>query len=185
MKYLADVLTFFRFPASIAVFALIMSHLWTAAAIVFALAILSDAFDGIVARRWQPAERWYRKNPHDFDNAGDSLLFFAVLLGLVFEGSPVWDIVLVVSLVGTAVILFFIATLRPSRAEKLDVVFGWCFGAVLFWMLCEITIQALYGSERWLAISVGFVYGFAALAIIRTKWDRMTSRPEVTYPGTW
>lgn len=185
MKYLADVLTFFRFPAAFAVFGLIMFHQWDMAAVLFALAILSDALDGIVARRWQPAERWYRKNPHDFDNAGDSLLFFAALVGLALEGRPIWDIVLTVCVVSTPVIVFLISKLRPSRAEKLDVVFGWCFGILLFWMLCDITLEALYGSELWLARMIGCAYGLVACAIVRFKWDRMTSRPEVTYPGTW
>ena len=182
MKYLADVLTFFRFPAAFAVFGLIMTEHWLAAMIVFALAILSDALDGIVARKWPPGDRWYRKDPHAFDNAGDSLLFFGALVGLAVKVQPLWLIILTVSIVGTLIILFFIAKLRPSRAEKLDVAFGWCFGALLVAMLCQITDLALPESDR---LVVYLVYGVAIGVIVPNKWDRMTSRPEVTYKGTW
>lgn len=183
MKYLADALTFFRFPAAFAVFGLIMTEHWLAAMIVFGLAILSDALDGIAARRWPPGERWYRKDPHAFDNAGDSLLFFGALVGLAVKVQPLWLIILVVSIVGTLVILFFIAKLRPSRAEKLDVAFGWCFGFLLFVMLIQITKLAFGASLLGLVFVI--LYGVIGAVIIETKWDRMTSRPEVTYKGTW
>lgn len=183
MKYLADALTFFRFPAAIAVFVLIMFDQWTAAMIVLGLAFLSDALDGVAARRWPPESRWYRKDPHAFDNAGDSLLFFAALGGLVLNGPAIWDVIFVVSVVGTAIILFFIAKLRPSRAEKLDVAFGWCFGFLLFTMLVQITKMALWSTYTGFALVI--LYSVVTAIIIFTKWDRMTSRPEVTYKGTW
>lgn len=181
--YLADVLTFIRFPAAFAVFGLILAECWLAAMVVFGLAILTDAFDGIVARKWPPGERWYRKDPHMFDNAGDSLLFFGALVGLAIKVQPLWLVILAVSLVGSGIIMFLIAKLRPSRAEKLDVAFGWSFGILLYGMLVQITELALVGSPWRLAVSI--IYGCIAAVVIWTKWDRMTSRPEVTYKGTW
>jgi len=177
---IADVLTFIRFPAFVAVLILGLEEYWTAAAIVFAVAILSDAVDGIVARRWKPKERWYRKDPHQFDNAGDSALFFSGLVVLVARGPTVWDWVMVVSVVGTVIIVFFINKLRPSRAERLDVAFGWCFGVLLFAMQVQMTALATAAWPWWL-----LAYIVAAIVIVVTKWDRMTSRSEVTYNGTW
>lgn len=181
MRNIADVLTFFRFPAAISLFILILNEQWFAAMIVFIAAILSDAFDGIAARRWPPRERWYRKNPHDFDNAGDSLLFFAVMIGLTIQVYPLWLWVLIVSAVGSGVLLYLIKTRRPVIAEKIDVFFGWCFGALLFAMLVQITTLAV--SEE-VADGLTGAYMLAAAMIVMAKWDRVTSRPEVAYTGT-
>ncbi len=181
--YLADVLTFIRFPAAVATFALIMAEQWLVAVLVFGLAILTDAIDGIVARRWPPGERWYRKDPHTFDNAGDSLLFFGALVGLALKVQPLWVIILAVSVVASGIILFLIAKLRPAWAEKLDVAFGWCFGMLLAAMLVQLTVLAFDGSPLGTLVLV--TYGIVALVIVVAKWDRMTSRPEVTYTGTW
>lgn len=182
MKYLADVLTFFRLPAAFAVWALIMLNHWVAAMVVFILAILSDAFDGIFARKWTPDERWYRVNAHDFDNLGDSLMFFGALLGLVFRGPTVWMYIMIGSVFGTAFIVFLINKLRPSRAERLDVFFGWCFGTLLFAMLVQITYVALAGTALYVLLGA---YVIATAWIVYAKWDRMTSRPEVVYKGNW
>ncbi len=182
MRNIADALTFFRFPAAVAVFALGWFDQWGAAMVVFILAILSDACDGIAARRWPPKDRWYRRNPHDFDNAADSLLFFAAMIALTIKVFPLWLIVTLVSAVGSVVFLFLIAKMRPSIAEKLDVVFGWCFGTLLFAMLCQITLLAF--SNAWGGYLCA-IYLLAVPFLVYFKWDRITSRPEVIYTGTW
>jgi phosphatidylglycerophosphate synthase len=177
---IADALTFFRFSAAIIVFVLLLNEHWFGAIVLFTLAIASDAMDGIAARRWKPKVRWYRKNPHDFDNAGDSLLFFGALLGLTIKTPHPWLYVMVVSIVGTAMILWSISYFRPSVAEKIDVAFGWCFGILLLLMLIQITALAMPIPWFWWAM---LTYAITAGIIMIAKWDRMTSRPEVEYTG--
>jgi len=98
----------------------------------------------------------------------------------VAKGPTIWDMVFVASLVGTVIILFFIAKLRPLWAERLDVAFGWCFGTLLFAMLVQMTALATSAWMWWT-----LAYTAVAVVIVVTKWDRMTSRAEVHYKGTW
>lgn len=182
MNFIADALTFFRFPAAVAIFAAILTDHWLLAMIVLILAILSDALDGIAARRWPPNDRWYRKDSHVFDNAGDLTLFVGTIAALAVQVQPLWIVITVIAVVGSIPIEIFKAKLRPLFAERVDVFHGWCFGALLAAMLVQVTILATSG---FATVTLVWVYFAVTIVIVVRKWDRMTSRPEVSYSGTW
>ena len=189
---LADVLTFFRLVSSVALVVLILCGQWQFAMALFILAILSDAFDGIAARKWSPRDAWYRKDPHAFDNAADGALSVLVMAALVvrffmgwindgpesslFVG---WLAAAIATILVTGIFLFLVAELVPSSAEPVDVVHGFVYGTLLVAMLLQITILAVNDIFGWVVL-----YLVAILAISVYKWDRLTSRPEVTYTGT-
>ncbi|RYZ84473.1 MAG: CDP-alcohol phosphatidyltransferase family protein [Proteobacteria bacterium] len=182
MNFIADALTFLRFPAAIGALALILSDQWALAVFVFIVAILSDALDGAAARKWPPKDRWYRKDPHIFDNAADGLMFYAALSALAFKVSGIWSYALPVSLIGSIVILVLIKKLRPSRAERLDVVYGWLYAVLLIAMLIQVTVLAADGLVLVILVAL---YGMVTCVIVVYKWERVKSRPEVVYSGTW
>ena len=182
MSFIADALTFFRFPAAVAIFAAILTDHWLLAMIVLILAILSDALDGIAARRWPPNDRWYRKDSHVFDNAGDLTLFVGTIAALAIQVQPLWIVITVIAIVGSIPIEIFKAKLRPLFAERVDVFHGWCFGAQLAAMLVQVTVVA---TNRFAATVLIWAYFAATIIIVVKKWDRMTSRREVAYSGTW
>ncbi|MBI3888959.1 CDP-alcohol phosphatidyltransferase family protein [Candidatus Saccharibacteria bacterium] len=179
--YIADALTFFRIFAAIPLFLLIWTDQWTAATVLFIVAILSDALDGPAARRWPPKEHAYRKNSHDFDNLGDSLMFAGVIIGLAFQIRPIWWIILIGVIIGSVLIEIPKQKLTPVYAERVDVFHGWCFGIFLLAMLIQLTEQV---TETWW-VPISIFYVAAALIIVFAKPERATSRPEVVYKGTW
>ena len=194
MNKVADALTLFRLFSAPVLLALLLCGQWQAAMVLFIVAILSDAFDGLAARRWPPKEHRFRKDPHAFDNAADgalSVLAVAGLLGRVFlawlndwaEATLFvgWAIAAVLILLVTGVFLFLVGQLVPASAEKVDVLHGFFYGILLLATLSQITILATTGAATamWACL-----IGAATVAICFVKWDRLTSRPEVTYNGT-
>lgn len=193
MNKIADVLTFFRLLAAPVLFVLILLGQWDWAMVLFIAAALSDAADGWFARRWPPASCWYRKDPHAFDNAADgalSVLAMAALVvrfflawrnswpdGHLFVG---WAVAAGVTLVATGVFLFLVGQLEPASAERVDVVHGVFYGALLLAVLVQITVLAS-GDMAVLWVSI---YLISIGALILFKWDRLTSRSEVAYKGT-
>ncbi|MCX6728616.1 MAG: hypothetical protein NTV39_02505 [Candidatus Saccharibacteria bacterium] len=177
-KYIADVLSGMRLIIAFAIAPAILLHLWPLATMMFLVALATDAMDGIAARRWPyPADEhhWWRKDSHLVDNIPDGALTFAVLLWLAID-SPIWWLVMAGSVIGTGVILFLIAYVgrfSPAGAEKIDVIYGWTYAALLAAMLVTMTIHA---TDRWPVVV--FIYLAGGAWILVTKWDRATTRPE-------
>lgn len=180
MRYIADVLTATRLFVAVPLFVLILLDQWKFAMVLLIIAALSDAFDGMAARRWPPKEHWYRKDPHLFDNAGDSLLFVSVLLGLAIQIRPLWVVLTALVMAGTALIEVLRRNLYAPYAERVDVIHGWFFAIFLVAMLVQITERA---TEWWPVWTL--IYFVISGAIVAVKWDRATSRPEGIYTGTW
>lgn len=82
-----------RIVATPVVMGLVLSHSWTGAAIVFAVAASTDWFDGRLARRWNVSSRL----GSFLDTTADKLLITGVLIALVAVGraSP-WLSVLII-----------------------------------------------------------------------------------------
>lgn len=193
MNKIADALTFFRLLSAPVLFALLLSGQWQIAMVLFIAAILSDAFDGLAARRWPPEYHGYRKDPHAFDNAADgalSVLGVAGLLGRFFlawlnDWSEAylfvgWAAATTLILLMTGVFLFLVGQLVPASAEKVDVAHGFFYGLLLLGTLVQITVLATSPhSTMWLVL-----IAIATVLVCVVKWDRLTSRPEVTYTGT-
>ena len=114
---------------------------------MFVVALLTDALDGVAARRWPyptDEQHWWRKDPHLIDNIPDGALTFAVLIWLAID-SPLWWWVIAVVIIGTGAILFlisFIGRYSAVAAEKIDVVYGWTYAAVLVGMLMAMTVNS-------------------------------------------
>ena len=188
MKYIADGLTALRMLLAAILLVLIWQSLWALATVVLVVGILSDAFDGIAARRWpysaeENQRLWWRKDAHQLDNLADLMLSGAALVGLALSLLDFWSAVVVVAIVGltSAVIdriVQIVGRKNPVKAERIDVAHGWLYGAELAVMVGMMTRQA---SEHWVAILTGLA--FSALPLLWLKWDRITSRAELTYGG--
>ncbi len=184
MKYIADALTMLRWLCAAVVLLAGLFGNWDVALAVFIFGILSDAFDGPAARRWpytdqENARCWWRKDPHAFDNTADLMLSGAGMIGLSLHYLVWWQAALVVA--GLGALSFVIQTIvdhvgptNPRLAERIDVAHGWLFGAELIVMLVIMTLLA---SATWLWP----FYAGAGAFLLWFKWDRITSRSELTY----
>lgn len=188
MRYIADALTFGRIAVSAVVIAVALMALmadrpmqYVAVAIIGSVAFLTDALDGIAARRWphsaeENAKLWYRKDPHLFDNVADVLLYTSLALSLATRDTMwLW---LFFGAMAVAAILFISIELLfrggSIWAEKIDVMFGWLFGLTLSAMIVFLIILA--SPEHWMwFVGVGLIVG---VALVPSKWDRLTTRPE-------
>ncbi len=184
MKYIADALTVLRVLSAAGVLLAALSGEWSVALCLFIVGILSDAFDGPAARRWPYTEDenqrfWWRRDAHQFDNTADLLLSGAGMIGLSLHYLVWWQAGLVVASLG--LVSFVIQTIvdhigKTNRrlAERIDVMHGWLVAAELVIMLVLLTMLA---DASWLWLP----YVVAALFLLWFKWDRATSRSELTY----
>jgi phosphatidylserine synthase len=189
MKYIADVLTSLRVVAAVLIVIAVLQDMWMVALIVLIIGILSDAFDGIAARKWpytaeENATKWWRKDPHAFDNMADLALSGAALLSLTVSLLSLWQVLIICAVVGLVsfVIQTIVDHVGPRNrivAERIDVAHGWLFGAELTAYLVIMTMQA---TPNWKTVVV--LYALAALPLVWLKWDRITSRSELTYGAT-
>ena len=112
MRYLADILTLIRFLLTILFF------VWTGiggeagwAFIIFAVAELTDAFDGTLAAKYpfpKGKAPWYRKYAPVYDMAADILLAFALALYFIVRVNLVAGLIITIGYIATAIITDFI-----------------------------------------------------------------------------
>lgn len=177
-KYIADVLSGLRLVLAFAIAPAILLQLWPLATLMFLVALLTDAVDGIAARRWPyPTDEhhWWRFDPHLTDNIPDGALAFAVPVWLAID-QPLWWWVIGIVVIGTAAFLFlisYVGKFNPVWAEKIDVTYGWTYATLLAAILITLTVHA---TDRWLVVV--FIYLAGGVWILVTKWDRATTRPE-------
>ena len=194
MNKIADALTFFRLFSAPVLFVLILMGQWQVAMWLFIAAILSDAFDGVAARRWPPKFHRYREDPHAFDNLADGALSVSVVVALVvrfclawLQAWPdghlalPWLIAAVCILAATACFLFLVGRLVPDSAEKVDICHGIFYALLLVACLTQITMLTDNPIEKFY-LTLAYIAALAWAGIV--KWDRMTSRPDATYRGT-
>ena len=180
MRNIADVLTASRFVLAMATFVLIVNDQWKWAVIAFIAAALSDAFDGMAARKWPPVKRWYPMSPHLFDNWADITLVQSGMLGLVFVYTDyfigLWLFVGVLAIAAIMVASVNALKRRESTyAEHLDVLHGWIYALELVALLIWLTVMVFSGLSL---VVVLITYGLAAVILLRLKWERATTRPE-------
>ncbi len=186
MKYVADVLTALRVLSALVVLLSAYHGAWALATAVFLFGILSDAFDGPAARRWQytdeeNARKWWRKDPHVLDNIADVSLNGAGMVALGFTLLPVWAAIVTIVTVGAVsfgiqMVVDHVGREDPERAERIDVRHGWLFGAELAFMLVSLTVLA---TPDWPLVIAVYVVG--SVPLLWFKWDRVTSRQELDY----
>lgn len=192
MKYLADVLTFSRIVSAVGllVWGLLdwlgaVNVNYSVALYIAMAAFLSDAFDGYAARRWPYTDEerakifWHRNEAtsHAFDNLGDSLLYFSVVLLLTVNGTIHWmvgPILVILSAAIIATIEYLHKKRRSPWAERLDVAFGWTFGGTLTLGLV-LMVRVASPDYWWVVVAAGAVFG---AFIVWLKWDRIMNRPE-------
>lgn len=181
MKYLADLLTAARFVLAALVLVYILHANWWAAIACFALAAVTDALDGICARRWPYTSEeavklpWRRLDPQVLDNAADSLLVALASLGLALTLSWWWLVILVIYGVGGilfAQIILFTHLGYPRRAEMADVMLGWWYALNLYAVILQLGALAgiLYVAIVAIVITTVLLFLF--------KRDRVTARPQ-------
>jgi len=177
-KYIADALTFSRVPLGLLTAWAIVLRMWPIATILFIAVILTDAFDGMAARRWPyPAgmSHWWSLDGHRYDNTMDAIMMATVIIGLAVR-LPIWWLILAIIVVGTIVLLRTIAyvrTFNPALAEKIDVAHGWMFVSILVAMLVNMTVLATSHWPFWIGIYAG-----VGAFMLYIKRDRAVSRPE-------
>ncbi|MBC7512784.1 CDP-alcohol phosphatidyltransferase family protein [Candidatus Saccharibacteria bacterium] len=186
MKYIADGLTALRVFSAAIVLLAIWQGMWTIATLVFIIGLLTDAFDGTAARRWpysnkENARLWWRKDAHKLDNNADVALSGAAMVGLGFSLLVWWQAVIVIAALAalSGVIQLVVdrtGVNNPKRAERIDVAHGWLYVSELAAMLILLTAQATDDWERFLV-----VYSIGGFLLLWAKWDRATSRSELTY----
>lgn len=186
MKYIADILTALRVLLAIAVLVFAWQDMWVGAVWLFIAGILTDAFDGIAARKWpytaeQNARLWWRKNPHAFDNNADLALSTAGVVGLTLTQLSLLQAVGVMAAVGLTsfVIQSIVDRIGPNNpkwAERIDVAHGWLYAAELSAMLVWMIILATNDWRRYLVVAT-----IAGMFLLFIKWDRVISRRELTY----
>lgn len=181
MKYLADVLTLFRLIAAFAVAYLIITEMWSAALVVFLVASLSDALDGLCARRWpySPADEarlpWRRIDPHAIDNIPDALMVALAVIALTLSFDYwIWLFVLIYGV--SAIFMVSIRTLLRRgvvrSAEIVDVMFGWWFFGSIVMIVYELAYRADF-------VALVLVASVIALPVLMYyKRDRAFARPE-------
>lgn len=186
MRFLADALTLFRLVCAFVVPILVWVDSWVVATVLFTAAIVSDALDGLAARKWpyssdENRRFWWRRDAHAWDNAADGLLSVLVAVTVIFSLLAFWPALASLAVVGLANAGFLAGVKLTARrdvalAERIDVAHGWFYGLLLFALLVAMTVQA---TEAWSWVVVG--YTLAAVPLLWFKRDRMMSRPEVTY----
>lgn len=180
MKYLADILTFARLIMAVVTVCLVLSGFWLGALITFWAAILSDALDGVCARRWPYTEDdkpvWRRNAVFDrFDAITDAVLVVVVSFALAAV-IPYWWLVAVLiiaigALLASGVQLLILAG-RPDAAERIDVMDGVWYGISLGLIASELT-RHLGASAPALFVLQAFI----AVLIVALKWAHITTRP--------
>ena len=191
-QYAADILTWLRIVLSlgVAIWALFTilgqaekNYIPIFIFVISVISLMTDVGDGSLARRYpylpqEEARLWYRrKDSHAFDNAGDTFMYFSVVL-LLATSDRLWlFFYLPIAIAFTSLFFGWVQWLKKKespRAEIVDVVFGWFFFISFFVMLVLVAKLAI--PEHWgyfLVIGV-----FAVLVFAPSKWDRITTRPE-------
>jgi CDP-diacylglycerol---glycerol-3-phosphate 3-phosphatidyltransferase len=129
---------------------LVISHSWTAAAVVFVVAASTDWFDGMLARRWNVSSRL----GSFLDTTADKLLVTGVLLALVAVGraSPWVSMVIIgreLSLLGLrAAVAAQGLHLEPSMLGKWKATIQ--FAALTLVMLRPDVVIASAFLDQWL-----------------------------------
>ena len=200
MKYhLADTLTVSRIIIAIlAAFAILRGE-WSVAVWLVMVGGLTDAFDGMLARKWKlPAsKRFYGSwmTPKDFDERADGIfcavLVFAPAARLIVAnlndwsdgGVSFWFSVPLLIVECFLTPFFILATQKLNKVDafEIDIVHGWYCAALMFGSLVLVTWMA-YDGHVFALLLMTFAAAMSWLVIL--KRDRATSRPGVVYPGT-
>ncbi len=186
MRYIADILTLFRLIAGLVIVYLIAANNLPAATILFAAGILSDAVDGMIARRWPYSEQQekrllWRRDASIWDNLAD-----ATLVGCTFVAFGITELswLVLAFLIATVIVstIFFVWAISAQkrknlkRAKALDITYRWVFGAELVGLLVWMTVLASDAWMWWL-----LVYAAAGVALLYLKWDHATFKDDPTY----
>lgn len=184
MKYVGDLITVARIVIGFAILAAILNSSWMVAAVLFASGVISDALDGTAAKRWpySPEERMkyiWRQRSHDFDNVADTVMTFMTLAGLTIQ-FPIVRIVVILMAVGGLGFYSFVNITKkknPELAEKVDVVFGWFYGALLIALYITLVVLATINNIPQM-ILMSIISAIILVILLVCKKDRLNSRPE-------
>jgi phosphatidylglycerophosphate synthase len=198
LKYLADTLTVSRFVFALLAALTILRGEWDVAVLFVLCGGLSDAFDGMAARKWPLADnkRFYIQwlKPKDFDEIADAffcvVLVFAPAIRLIVANVngwqdgwvPLWFSIplLVIEMFMTPFFLQATQRLNPVDAFEADVLHGWYCAALMVGSLLLVTWMGFSGVAIWLLF---MAYALACFVLVVVKWDRATTRPGVVYTG--
>ena len=184
MRYVADCLTALKAVLAFAVFFTIPGHHWGwLAGLIIAIGYC-DAFDGNAARAWpytaeQSAKLFWRRDPHVWDQIPNGIACVTILLTLCIL-APVWGIPFAIGVaIGTVGFqrgIIHYGNIDPKKAEHIDIIYGWTWALML---LLSVVFATYMATPKWKTYLI--IYAVSCIALVVFKWDRATSRPEVTY----
>jgi hypothetical protein len=197
LYWIADVLTLARFVCCVRLLigALTgnMSH--QGAFIVFVIGELTDAFDGMCARRWPyPNDgklRWWRTHAEAIDQVADMSLGIIIMLYVTIRISPpIGGGMLIGTLaVGIPAQIYILGLwlLKPVLAERLTMIRRWIYLGLLATVILIMTVAAT-GVDSWkfwtnvpfmVLLSIEVV---VAIVLFIVKWGRAT-KAKAPKPG--
>lgn len=183
MKYLADILTALRIALAFVIFVCILQQAWAVALVLFAVAALTDAFDGMCARRWpyspEDVQRlWWRRkfDAQQIDNVPDGTMIFLAVLALAWQ-FDYWRVLAVVIYAIAALLMWAVSfSIRKGYvwlAEAADVLAGLVFVTNITLVVWELASR---NNIPLTVFAVGVMVGLLFLLVF--KRDKVFERPD-------
>lgn len=189
---IADALTTTRWiGAPTVLLPLLVFGYWPLALVVALVLILTDAFDGIAARKWKPERRRYKMDPGQYDENADGVLTNVLLGGVAFhfvfvDGDFSWSYlakalgVIAAMLVVTGALILATNKLPMPWCKRADIANGFYYGLLLLAALVIIAGNAFGWNSSASAIWVP-IFIVAVLVLCYVKRDRLFDRDESKY----
>ena len=174
MRHIPNILSSFRIclvPVFIIVYFRDDSELKLAAVLVYAIAALSDFFDGYIARRFQAASNIGKV----LDPLGDKLMTFAVMLCITIDGLiPIVPVIVV----GVKEVLMAAGGFVLHKVAKVEILPSNIIGktSTVVFFLVFVTLILFRDIPGWLSlvlISFAMVLTFIALASYFSRYIKV------------
>ena len=144
----------------------------TPLAVCIIMALMSDAFDGILARRWQVDTENLRR----WDTRADTFFYACVLLTILLRNpnTLVRHWILIVALIGAEIVQHLFALFKYQRHASYHSILSKIWG---LWMAAGMVALLAFGMDNWF---LDFVFGWGilcnlqglAMSLLLPEWQR-------------